>query len=344
MTLPVHPNAISFVNLETEFGGQAGPPAPPATRMPISIGDYYSGGPYVSARTPGFPLGVSTPIPSSGALSMGRFHGAGQFRFSLFGGTNVDLRSAAINAGWNQIDHLIVANVGTIVSNSVGAYALTISGSFPRGVDFINEGLIVGRGGNGGVGGAAVPTDAGSQTGWANGINGNPAQAGSGAGPALIASVAVVITNNATIAGGGGGGGGGGNGASSYSRSSSGTAGGSGGGGIGNGTGAAAPAQVSAGSMVNFAGAGLNADTNFVGAGGAGGYTVSPFSGFFKLGGSGGAGGGYGSGGAGGGPWTGNPGPHAIQPPAGGGAAGAAIVGNGNITWVAFGNRFGGIV
>ena len=77
MTLPIFPNAISFADLETEFGGISGPPQPPATRMPIPLSNYYAGGLYVSAGNVGYPSGgAATTIPSSGAVSMASFHGA----------------------------------------------------------------------------------------------------------------------------------------------------------------------------------------------------------------------------------------------------------------------------
>lgn len=64
MALPVHPNAISLLNIQTEFGGA----------VPISMSEYRGG--YVTNGTKGYPLGVETTIPSSGAISFGNFHGA----------------------------------------------------------------------------------------------------------------------------------------------------------------------------------------------------------------------------------------------------------------------------
>ena len=346
MPIVQHPNAVSFSDLVTEFGGEQGPPAPPATRMPIPLSSYYAGGLYVNANTQGFPLGNTVNIPSSGAISVGNFHGSRkQFEFTISGvATEVNLRISAISAGWDQTSRVRATNSGVIRAGSVGTYALTINGSFPGGVDFINNGTIVGCGGTGGTGGAAVPTDAGSQTGWANGINGNPATPGSGAGPALLVSVPVTILNNGRIAGGGGGGGGGGNGASSHSRSSSGVAGGGGGGGTGNGSFGPNGSQVNIGGLTRFAGPGANGSDLAPGTGGLGGYQPPNISGFFREGGTGGTGGSFGSTGATGGVWTGNPGPHAIRPPGVGGAGGAAIVGNGNITWAGFGTINGGVV
>lgn len=74
-----------------------------------------------------------------------------------------------------------------IGSNSTGSYALTITG-FAAGdeVNLVNNGVIIGCGGNGGN----------------NDAGGNPG------GNALLLQCPVNITNNGTIAGGGGGGGG----------------------------------------------------------------------------------------------------------------------------------------
>lgn len=74
MTLTAYPNSLSFSNIETEFGGLAGPPVAPATRMPISLSNYYSGGSYVPANTIGGLNGGSVAIPTSGAISVGNFH------------------------------------------------------------------------------------------------------------------------------------------------------------------------------------------------------------------------------------------------------------------------------
>lgn len=58
--------AISLSDIQTEFGGV----------NPIGINEYYAGGTYVLAGTVGYPGGVSTSIPSSGAISFSNFYGA----------------------------------------------------------------------------------------------------------------------------------------------------------------------------------------------------------------------------------------------------------------------------
>ena len=243
----------------------------------------------------------------SGAISMSNFYGkANQFSFSISSNTtNLDLRSAAISAGWNGSSAVVATiNSGIYVhSTSTGSYALTISGSFPGGVSLTNNGVIVGKGGTG-----STYRD----------VNTFPnVGPGGNAGPALFVSTAVTINNaSGRIAGGGGGGGAGGYyaepGCFSYT-------GGGGGGGIGNGNADGGFATGTAGTLT---------------AAGSGGSSGEPSS----FAGTGGAGGGYGSAGSSGvrsGSMNYGPGP--------GGAAGACIVGNSNITYINTGTRNGSI-
>lgn len=252
---------------------------------------------------------------ASGAISLSNFYGkSNTFVTSFSGGTNVDLRSTAISLGWNGTSRLDISNNGTITSASTGSAALNISGSFPNGVIFRNNALIIGRGGNGGNGGSTLAV----------------APSGGGGGTALSVSSAVTIYNNSTISGGGGGGGGG-----SLFRSSGkipiNYSGGGGGGGIGNSSGGS---YTHAGG--NYAGiAGTGGTTSAAGTGGYGAY-----SGGGQFGGTGGNGGSYGSAGANGGLGTGSGTNYGAGS---GGAAGACTSGNANITWGAFGNRYGAL-
>lgn len=292
MTLPVSPNSISLSQVNTELGL--------SSTAQISLNN--------SAVRSLF--GVA-----SGAISMSQGYGkANQFAFNLTAGANVDLRSQAVAAGWNGTSKVVATLAsGTVYSNSTGSAAMTISGSFPNGVQFINSGLIVGRGGNGGASGAANGQNAQA--------NGNP---GAGAGPALLVSTAVTITNNSTIAGGGGGGGGG----VSYNNAKSGVyyGGGGGGGGIGGSTGGAGGSGSNGGTTIYGAVGGAGTTT----AAGGGGSSTAPAGG-------GGAGGSYGSVGSVGlnGGFTSGGG--------GAGAAGACTSGNANISWLATGTRYGAL-
>jgi hypothetical protein len=274
----------------------------------------------------------------SGAISMNNFYGkANQFSFTISANqTNANLATLATTAGWNGSSKL-VATIGTGVylsSNTTGTPALTISGSFPGGVDLINNGFIVGMGGAGGDGrriGGGNPT----------GLGGNN---GGGGGLALSVSSAVTITNNQTIAGGGGGGGGGV--ATWNSVSGKGvTQASAGGGGGGGGRSSLTNSSGGAGGLANF-GAGTPGNNGGAGtsssAGGAGNGGTFNYPGMgFNRGGNGGGGGDWGASGTGGGFGT-TPGSFTGGPFSGGGG-GAAISGNSNITWVTFGTRLGAI-
>lgn len=306
MTLPVS-GAISFNNINVELGV--------AGATTASLGQ-------ASYRTLS---GVA-----SGAISMSNFYGkANQFSFSIASNTaNLDVRAAAVSAGWNGTSKVVCTiNSGVYVySNSTGSYACTISGSFPGGLSLVNNGVIVGRGGDGGQAGRGHADSASYRIYPSGGASG---------GPAFIVSTAVSVTNNGSINGGGGGGGGGWGGAGGCKGPTTYWSGAGGSGGIGGSSGGG-----NSGIAINGCGCpGGSGGAN--GASGtltAAGGSVLPGNCFFAVGaGAGGAGGGYGAGGG-----TGVPNGYG-DASAGGGAGGAAVVGNGNITWVATGTRNGSI-
>jgi hypothetical protein len=146
---------------------------------------------------------------ASGAISMSNFYSKSNgFTFNTTISSNTidyNLKSAAIAAGWNQTDTMfatVTINSGVYVyASSTGAYAFDTGSTFPTGTTLalINNGTIIGKGGNGGTAGYFL-LGSGFQSG----------SAGAAAGPALIARYAISITNNGAINGGGGGGGGGG--------------------------------------------------------------------------------------------------------------------------------------
>ena len=234
---------------------------------------------------------------SGTAVSLSTFYGkANVFNFNVTitsNTTDYNIKTAAIAGGWNQttaMNATITINTGIYVyASTTGTYGMQTGVTFPAGskLAIINNGFIVGHGGSGG---------SGATTG-----------AGTGGGPAFLASNAVSITNNGTIGGGGGGGGG-------CSSGFAGATGGGGGGGIVLGPGGGA----------GGGGAGGAGTLSAPGAGGTGGA------------GPGGAGGGYGAaGGAGGTNYTNIGGA--------GGGGGACTSGNANITWVATGTRSGAL-
>jgi hypothetical protein len=275
----------------------------------------------------------------TGTISLSDGYGkSNEFAFTITANqTNANLRTLAVNAGWNQLSKVVATiNSGVYISSNVtGTPALTVNGSFPNGVQLVNNGFIVGRGGNGGQGGGF------------NGSTPSGGSAGAGGGLALSVAVALTLNNAGTIAGGGGGGGGG---QSNYFSSSSGNTGsssvskgdqGQGGGGGGGGRSSLINSSGgTGGTAVNHStsspGQAGNAGTvNDPGIGSAGGVNGS------QIGGTGGSGGQWGASGATGGnasgSFTSRHGSFA------GGAGGAAISGNANISYIATGTRLGAI-
>ena len=276
----------------------------------------------------------------SGAISLSNFYGkSNTFAFTL-SGSDVNLRNAAIAAGWagtNAVQATI--NAGVIVSaTSTGTPGLTIDGAFPNGVTLINNGTVAG------MGGAAAP-------GRAMIIPSSPAvPPGSSGGTALAVSVPVSIQNNGTVAGGGGGGGGGNATRAATSRPGADVrfgGGGGGGGRTGNTNSAGAPGGVATGSNTaqNFPGsAGGSGTSAGGGAGGPAGNRPNPGNGSaWGSGGVGGAGGAYGSAGANGGVGSTTPAATHTFPGSNGGAGGPCTSGNSFITWTVTGTRLGAL-
>lgn len=262
---------------------------------------------------------------ASGQISMSNFYGkANQFAFTISSNqTNANLRTLAVNAGWNQSSK-VVATIGSgvyISSNGTGTPALTVNGSFPGGVELVNNGLIIGMGGAGGKA-ARLGT------------------VGSAGGLALSVASAVAVRNNGTIGGGGGGGGGG-----AYGLIENTNKGGTvisaqyyhGSGGGGGRSGAAANSAgggqgTAASGWSNYYGGAGNAGTYLsAGAGGSRSYPT-----YMGLGGTGGDWGAAGTNGA-------NASSNNAGGATGGGSAGGAVSGNSNITWLATGTRLGAI-
>jgi hypothetical protein len=271
-------------------------------------------------------------VPSGAIIMPTNFYGkANEYAFSISTNqVNANLRSLAVSAGWNQSTKLIATiNGGVYVySNSTGTPGLTINGSFPNGVTLINNGYILGMGGNGGSGASTPSTGSGD--------------GGSSGGLALLVQSAVTINNASGIIGGGGGGGGGGGQISEGGKGCPGAYGWAAGGGGGGQTGLSNTSGGGAGggtfgqrSRVPQNGSG--GTVNGAGGGGIGG--AAPNAGFFA--GSGGSGGSWGSNGSTGEAGSANNGCRTFG--GGGGSAGGAISGNSNITYISTGTRYGGI-
>ena len=294
---------LTLADIQGEFGGS----------NPASLSEYYAGGGLVPAGT----TGTYGAVPSSGLITIQNFYGtSAAFTFGINSSTtNANLRTLAINAGWNQSLPLVavISNSVYITSTSTGTPALTVNGSFPGGVTLTNNGFIIGKGGNGGRG-------------W--GLD-DVSYPGGGGGTAIAVSVALTFANNGTLAGGGGGGGGGGMQFANNGTCCCPNYGYYGGGGGGGGASTFTPSSGGGGGSGNngYGDPGGTGTFNSAGAGGDGSDPLCP------NGGNGGAWGSSGSTGEGGN--AGDPG--------GGGSAGYSVTGNGNISWLAYGTRTGPI-
>lgn len=266
----------------------------------------------------------------SGAITMPtNFYGkANQFAFTISSNqTNANLRTLAVNAGWNGSSKVVATiNAGVVLSaNVTGNFGLTINGSFPNGVQLTNNGFILGMGGSGGIGDSI-----GSESGG-NGANG---------GTGLLVQVPVTINNASGIIGGGGGGGGGGSASYFGCYVCFGAGGGGGGGGRTGSTnssgGPGAPAYYS------YSGGNAGGTGTFSAAGGGGGGTAFNTQQGMNFSGAGGGGGTWGASGGGGGGGSG-PGNNSYGGQGSGGGGGAATNGAANITFTAVGTRFGTI-
>lgn len=295
----------------------------------------------LAGSTAGESIAVELGLSPTGAISLndaavrtlaGVPSGAIVMPTNFYGKSNRVTASATISSNTNnytvntakapgyssgKTDFTLTINGGIVVSStSTGSYAMTVDTSWAAGdtVTIVNNGTILGRGGNGGTGGglSQFPNE-----------NAAPGSAGGGGGPALNVNRAITMNNSSGRISGGGGGGGGGQG---YIMRPEGTlnfaGGGGGGGGIGTGSGGSGASNawgIPNGGSTGNAGSGTAA-----GNGGGGGNGVNGPAG------SGGAGGSYASSGS-----TGNTGAGGDQNvgPYSGGAGGAAIVGNSNITY-----------
>lgn len=194
--LPSAPNSLSINQIAQEFGGDT----------PHAISEYYAGGDNVPAGTQGEGGG----IPSSGsAISIGDFFGSRQrVTINLTISSNVNnyqisqQRGGSYEAGFTDIT--VTNNSGIVVGSTAVGTASLATGAAPNyasgdTIKIINNGSIVGKGGDGGAG-------------MAN--NGTGVVAGQAAGDAIDIAYPVTIQNasGAKIEGAGGGGGGGGRG------------------------------------------------------------------------------------------------------------------------------------
>lgn len=250
--------------------------------------------------------------------------------------TQLDLRTHALANGWDGTKRvLLTINSGIyLYSTSTSTPALTISGSFPQGVFIVNNGIIVGKGGNGGRAGDSAYYIVDDPQDSSPGLPG---------GDALSISTAVNITNNGTIAGGGGGGGGGmsiNTVTSEYNAWLGGAGGGGGGGGRGglsNSSGAVGGrSYASSTGYIPTINGSSGGDGTYLSAG-AGGTRGNAGTNLYA--GNGGSGGNWGAAGSAGATVSGTN----VGSAGAGGAAGKYATGNSYITWLVSGTRLGGV-
>jgi len=200
----------------------------------------------------------------SGAIAMSNGYGkANAFAGTIsFNQTNLNLRTWALANGWNgTLPATVTVNADVYVYSTVTSLSgLVIDGSWPGGITLVNNGFILGCGGNGG----------GSER------NNIPATSATAGGNAISLGTNVTIQNNGYIAGGGGGGG------SRYGGGGGGAGGGTGGTGINSANGAlaggAGGAPGAAGSN-GAAGSWSSGGTTFQADSGGGGGRILPGTG-----------------------------------------------------------------
>ena len=272
---------------------------------------------------------------ASGAIDMDDGYGkSNRVAIAVTYSTNTQAPTVTINSLGGYVsgksDITITINAGVVLyGNPSGSLpGLTITGTSAAGdtITLINNGRIVGYGGDGALGGQVGPSGSISP-----GPNG-PYQGSAGGNALRIVktniSPTIQITNNGTMAGGGGGGGGGGG---QYAPPTYGHGGG-GGGGQGFPGGVADPLGGSYNQYGSITSASPGTSGSDAGAGGGGAGVVGS--------GAGGAGGTYGN--------NGSPGSNSSQSDpilkgygSSGGAAGAYIVGSAKANFVVNGTRLG---
>lgn len=179
---------LKISDIASEFGDTA----------PHSMSEFYRGGGLVPDSS------GNSAVPTSGQIGIGNFYNAAnRASIPLVISSNTQNYDVYSNRGPSYIagnsDITVTINPGVFVgSSTTPTYALSVPGSFTSGdtVRIVNNGVIIGRGGNGGPG-------AHSSAQIYNGA------AGGTGGRAVYVNFPTTIDNNGTMAGGGGGGGGG---------------------------------------------------------------------------------------------------------------------------------------
>jgi hypothetical protein len=170
---------------------------------------------------------------ASGAIELGGLRGkSSQFTYTITSHQlQMNLRSAVLTAGWNgtsKVEVTVAAGI-YIWSDSTAVPALNMGGAFPGGLTLINNGFIMGKGGDGGYQFAdritySAPTSGGPAINLTGPITINNSTGyigGGGGGGAGATGSPINILNSPVHSPGGGGAGGGRGGAMPYGDTSS---------------------------------------------------------------------------------------------------------------------------
>jgi len=167
---------ISLTQVATEFGGTA----------PHQMSEYF---------------GVDIGVPASGsAIGLGNFYSkANKFVATITSNAQeLNLYTWLTSIGWDQNRKVeLTINSGVYIwSDNTSVAALNMGGTYPKGLTIINNGYIIGRGGNG------------ADSLYNSTVYGVTTQNGAAGGPAINLTGPVSIDNTNGYIGGGGGGGG----------------------------------------------------------------------------------------------------------------------------------------
>lgn len=308
---------------------------------PHAINDFYRGGSLVG----NYPANAG--VPTADQIAVGNFYNASNRNvYTVVISTNQTNYNAYTSRGPNYFagksDITYQVNPGVfITSTSLPTAAFSVPNEFDPAdtITVVNNGTIIGRGGNGGPGGPSTPTTA------SVGSTGQPG------GTALSVARPTTVSNIGNLWGGGGGGGGGGaarsnsvffpgNNTYTFPSFTNGAVAGGGGGGGGQGVASNGAGGIAFAPFSTFPGT-SGGISSAVAAGGGGAGGTGPGGGGTATGGTGGSGGGAGSNGTAGS--TAPAGPAALAAGGPGGVAGNYISGNSLVTWTNEGSRLGGV-
>ena len=183
MPIKSSPAPLAISEIVDEFGDAAG--------GSDSLSEYYRGGANVND------VSTNNNIPTSGAIDIGDFYGAGNaVSVAASAGNNIDVAPLFPGTFTNAVSKVLtIAAPIQITGTNV---ALTVPSNLAGTLDIQNAGNIIGSRGGGGSAGSG---------------GGNGGNANAGGAAISVQANGVTLNNSGTVSGGGGGGGGGAGGA-----------------------------------------------------------------------------------------------------------------------------------